>query len=65
LSSSERRLEELRPEARYQRARRDLYQAKVYGRRPTSLTRLEELRRVSRLAEARVRRLEEEAGSRR
>ena len=39
------RLEELRGEARYRREQRDLYRARVYGGRPTSVTRLRELER--------------------
>jgi hypothetical protein len=62
--SLERHLEQLRVEARYHRERRDLYQAKVYGPRPASLARLEELRQTCRLAESRIRRLEQEGKSR-
>ncbi len=63
LNSAERHLEEMRAAARYHRERRDLYQAKVHGRRPTSIARLEELRRTSALADSRLRRLEEELSS--
>jgi hypothetical protein len=59
LSARERQLEQLRVELRYHRERRDLYHAKVHGRRPTSLARLEELRRACDLAESRIRRLEQ------
>jgi hypothetical protein len=49
-------LEELRAEARYHRERYALYRAKMYGPRPTTLTRLRELERAHRGAEARLRR---------
>jgi hypothetical protein len=39
------RIEDLRIEARYRRERYDLYRAKMYGRRPTTLARLRELER--------------------
>ena len=55
-----RRLEELQAEARYHRERYDLYKAKVYGPRPTSSARLEELERRYRGAESRLRRAREE-----
>jgi hypothetical protein len=58
--TSLRRLEALRADARYQRERRDLYRAKVYGPRPTSRARLRELERASALSEARLRRAEQE-----
>jgi hypothetical protein len=54
-------LEELRADARYSRARYDLYRAKVYGPRPTSMTRLRELERTCERAEARLRHAEEHA----
>jgi hypothetical protein len=50
----------LRAEERYLRERRDLYRAKVYGPRPTSLERLRELERQHELAESRLRRAERE-----
>jgi hypothetical protein len=56
-----RRLEELRAAARYDRERRDLYHAKVLGSRPTSVARLEELRRIAALSASRLRRVEREA----
>jgi phage-related minor tail protein len=59
-TTSRRRLEELRAEARYQRERRDLYRAKVYGSRQTSLLRLRELERACVFAEARLRRAQQE-----
>jgi hypothetical protein len=58
--TSLRRLEELRAEARYHRERRDLYRAKAYGPRATSRARLRELERACVLAEARVRRAQQE-----
>jgi hypothetical protein len=58
--TSRRRLEELRAEARYQRERRDLYRAKIYGPRATSPFRLNELERACVFAEARVHRAEHE-----
>jgi hypothetical protein len=60
--SRSRRIEELRAEARYARARFDLYRAKMYGIRPTTLARLRELERIREGADARLRRaLEEDA----
>ena len=55
------RLEEMRAEVRYRRNRLDLYRAKVYGPRPTELSRLEELEREYELAESRLRRAEQES----
>ena len=55
------RLAELRAEARHARERLDLYRAKVYGPRATSLTRLRELERVSEAAQERLRAAEKEA----
>ena len=54
-------LESLIAEARYHRQRYDLYRAKMYGPKPTSDTRLRELKRSldsadARLAEARAER---------
>ena len=61
--SPSRRIEELQAEARYARARFDLYRAKMYGLRPTTLARLRELERMREGADARLRRaLEEDAG---
>jgi len=45
---------DLRADAHYARERYDLYRAKVYGSRPTSMTRLRELERASAAAEARL-----------
>ena len=39
------RLDELRAEARHRREQRDLYKAKMYGPRATSITRMRELER--------------------
>ena len=39
------RLEELRAEARHRREQRDLYKAKMYGPRATSISRMRELER--------------------
>ena len=55
-----RRIEELRAEARYARERYDLYRAKMYGLRPTSITRLRELERIHQGADARLRRAQQE-----
>jgi hypothetical protein len=49
-------IEALVAEARYARERYDLYRAKMYGSRPTSVARLRELQRVHEGAEARLRR---------
>jgi hypothetical protein len=47
-------LARLEAEARYQRERYDLYKAKAYGSRPTSGTRMRELERLWKSAEARL-----------
>ncbi len=39
-------IDDLRAEARYHRERYDLYRAKMYGLRPTTMTRLRELERA-------------------
>jgi len=57
------RIEELRAEARYRRERYELYRAKVYGPRPTTMSRLRELERAHRGAEARLHRAERAIGS--
>jgi len=54
------RIEDLRAQARYHRMRLDLYRAKMYGLRPTTMTRLRELERIDRDAEARLRGAERE-----
>ena len=48
-------IEILRAEARHHRERYDLYRAKMYGQRPTTMTRLRELERAHQAAEARLR----------
>jgi hypothetical protein len=58
--TSLRRIDELRAEARYARERYDLYRAKMYGLRPTTTTRLNELKRIHEGAEARLRRAQQE-----
>ena len=59
--TSSARLEQLRAEVLYRRNRLDLYRAKVYGPRPTELSRLEELEREYELAESRLQRAEHES----
>lgn len=54
------RIDDLLAEARYQRHRYDLYRAKMYGPRPTTMTRLRELERAYQGAEARRRRAQQE-----
>jgi hypothetical protein len=54
------RLEALLAEARYQRQRYDLYRAKMYGPRRTTMARLRELERAYQGAEARLRRAQQE-----
>jgi hypothetical protein len=49
------RIEVMEAEARYARERYDLYQAKMYGQRPTTMSRLRELERIHQGAEARLR----------
>jgi hypothetical protein len=58
--SGSRRIEELRAEARYARERYDLYRAKMYGVRPTTITRLRELERMHEGADGRLRRAKQE-----
>lgn len=48
-------LADLRADARYARERYELYRARMYGPRPTSMTRLRELERVFEAADARLR----------
>jgi hypothetical protein len=48
------RLAELRAQARYHRERYELYRARVYGSRPTRLSRLRELQRAHEFAAARL-----------
>lgn len=54
------RIEALRAEASYHRERYDLYRAKMYGLRPTTITRLRELERAHQAAAARLRRAQQE-----
>lgn len=54
------RIEALRTEARYHRERYDLYRAKMYAQRPSTMGRLKELERAHQLAEARLRRAEQD-----
>jgi hypothetical protein len=56
VSSGSASIEALEAEARYARERYDLYRAKTYGPRPTSLARLRELERIREGTEARLRR---------
>jgi hypothetical protein len=58
-------IDELRTEARYARERCDLYRAKMYGLRPTTITRLRELERIHQGADARLRRAQQEQPPRR
>ena len=57
------RLEDLRIEARYRRERYDLYRAKMYGLRPTTLARLIELERAHLGADARLRRAQQDVAA--
>lgn len=63
MATDPQRLEELRAEARYHRERYDLYRAKMYGSRPTSMARFRELERTHQEAEARLARAEEAPAS--
>jgi hypothetical protein len=58
--STRRQIEELRAEASYARERYHLYRAKMYGLRPTTMSRLRELERISQGADARLRHAQEE-----
>jgi hypothetical protein len=53
-------IEDLLAEARYQRQRYDLYRAKMYASRPTTMARLRELERAVQGAEARLRRAQQQ-----
>ena len=57
------RIEYLRAEALHHRQRYDLYRAKMYGPRLTTMARLRELERAHRGAEARLCRAEQEHAS--
>jgi hypothetical protein len=52
-------LETLEAEARYARERYQLYRARAYGPRPTSMARMRELQRLHEGAEARLKRARE------
>ena len=52
-------LETLEAEARYARERYQLYRARAYGPRPTSMARMRELQRMHEGAEARLKRARE------
>ena len=54
------RIDILRAEARYHRERYDLYRAKVYSQRPSSMVRLQELERAHQAAAERLRHAESE-----
>ncbi|HVF79278.1 MAG TPA: hypothetical protein VNA28_13355 [Solirubrobacteraceae bacterium] len=54
---------DLRAQARHARERFDLYRAKMYGLRPTSMTRMRELERACASADARLRHAEHEAAA--
>jgi hypothetical protein len=54
------RIAQLRVEARYARERYDLYRAKMYGLRPTTITRFRELERMHQGADARLCRAQQE-----
>ena len=56
MTDGSREIESLEAEARYARERYELYRAKTYGPRPTSLARLRELERIHVGAEARLKR---------
>jgi hypothetical protein len=54
---------DLRAEAHHAREKRDLYRAKMYGSRPTSMTRLRELERTYEAAAARLLHAERETAA--
>jgi hypothetical protein len=58
------RIEDLRAEALYARERYDLYRAKMYGMRPTTIARLRELERMHEGADARLRRAQQQQSPR-
>jgi hypothetical protein len=55
-----RAIEDLLAEARYERHRYDLYRARMYSSRPTTMTRLRELEQAVQAAEARLRRAQQQ-----
>lgn len=57
------RIEDLWAEARYRREQYDLYRAKMYAQRPTTIARLRELERAHQGAEARLHRAQQERAS--
>jgi hypothetical protein len=57
------RIKDLLVEARYHRHRYDLYRAKMYGPRPTSMRRLRELELASHAADARLRRAQHDGAA--
>jgi hypothetical protein len=57
------RIDELEAEARYARERVELYRAKMYGSRPTSMTRMRELERTAEGAQQRLERARERAAA--
>jgi hypothetical protein len=56
---TDRLVEELEAEARYQRERLALYRAKAYGPQPTSADRLRKLEQASEYADLRLRKARE------
>jgi hypothetical protein len=54
------RIEDLLADAHHRRHRYDLYRAKMYRPRPTTMTRLRELERAYQGVEARLRRAQQE-----
>ena len=63
--SESRQLENLEAEARYARERYDLYRAKMYGPRPTTITRFRALERAHQGAQARLHRARKRAADHR
>jgi hypothetical protein len=63
MAAGAERIDDLAAEARYARERLDLYRAKMYGSRPTSMTRMRELERTAEGAEQRLRRARERAAA--
>ncbi|MGH2832630.1 MAG: hypothetical protein ACRDK2_07625 [Solirubrobacteraceae bacterium] len=61
--STPRQIEELRAEATHARERYHLYRAKMYGMRPTTMSRFRELERIYQGAEARLQRAQEDHAS--
>jgi hypothetical protein len=61
---TESKIQELLAEARYRRHRYEVSWAKMYGPRPTTMTRLSELERAYRGALARLRRAQQQPAAR-